>query len=564
MGMGVLPSGGLSEKEVLEALERSRRTGDTLGKSLLAMGWPDEAGALRALADSAGLRFMDLSATEIDRTAANGIPAELIHRAHVIPLSEEEGVLLLAMENPFDLQVVDHVRILTGKKVERIVCTESDMAAAMQTFYGFSVERMIAHLEVAEDEEADGSVQVGQLREMASEPTVVNLVNLMVARAIRDRASDVHIEPFHNSLKVKYRIDGLLHEMPSPPKHLQDAIVSRVKIMADMNIAERYVPQDGHIELNFEGHEVDVRVSTVPTIFGESVVMRLLDKTTFLFGLERLGIEEGTLKRYQALLRMPHGIVLVCGPTGSGKTTTLYASLSAILTPERKFITIEDPVEYELEGVNQIPVRPKRGLTFATGLRAIVRQDPDVIMVGEIRDSETAEIAIRSALTGHLVLSSLHTNDAPESISRLLDMGVQPYLIASAVRGILAQRLVRRVCQACRQPVAPDEALAAQIAVELGAGVPLSLYRGRGCPECNRTGYRGRTAILELMAVDDGLRDLILQHATGSAIRKHVSGQMQSMRQAGWLNVARGITTPEEVIRVTQVEGENGASDLPD
>ena len=546
----------LTEETLHQALERFRETGEGLGKCLAAHGWPDEAAALEALAESLGIRFIDLSATEIDRAAASGIPSELIHKTRVIPVSLTDGRLLLAMENPFDFQTVDHIQILTGKEVDRAICTESDMAAAMQTFYGFSVERMIENLEIPEHKDVEDSTQIGHLREIASEPTVVNLVNLTVARAIRDRASDIHIEPFERLLKVKYRIDGVLHEMPSPPKHLQDAIISRIKIMADMNIAERYIPQDGHIELNFEGHEVDIRVATIPTIFGECVVMRLLDKTSFLFKMERLGFEEGTLNRYRKLLRNPHGIVLVCGPTGSGKTSTLYASLIEIFTTERKFITIEDPVEYQLEGVNQIPVRPKRGLTFANGLRAIVRQDPDVIMVGEIRDSETAEIAIRSALTGHLVLSSLHTNDAPESIARLLDMGVQPYLIASAVRGILGQRLVRRVCTACHERVEPSEILLAQIRRELGQDVEPVLYQGRGCSDCNGTGYRGRTAILELMGVDEDLRDLILERASASAIRQRVAPNMESMRQAGWLKVARGLTTPEEVIRATQMAEE--------
>jgi len=546
----------LSEETLHEALDRFRRTGESLGQCLTALGFPDEKSALEALAETLQIRFLELSETEIDRTAATGIPSELIHKARVIPVAQIDGNLLLAMENPFDFQTVDHIKILTGKDIDRAICTESDMEAAMQTFYGFSVERMIKHLEVPEEDAANGA-RVGHLREIASEPTVVNLVNLIVVRAIRDRASDIHLEPFENMLKVKYRIDGVLHEMPAPPKHLQDAIISRVKIMADMNIAERYIPQDGHIELNFEGREVDVRVATIPTIYGECIVLRLLDKTSFLFGLEGLGFEEGTLARYRRLLRNPHGIVLVCGPTGCGKTTTLYASLNAIYTTERKFITIEDPVEYELEGVNQIPVRPKRGLTFANGIRSIVRQDPDVIMVGEIRDSETAEIAIRSALTGHLVLSSLHTNDAPESIARLLDMGVQPYLIASAVRGILGQRLVRKVCSACGEEVEPSEAQLAQIGRELNAGDArrdVLLRRGEGCSDCNGTGYRGRTAILELLLVDESLRDLVLERASASAIRRQVVSKMQSMREAGWLKVARGITTPEEVIRATQME----------
>lgn len=543
----------LPENALRKALERFRNSGDSLGRCVKDLGWPDESSAVRALAETLNIKFVDLNETDIDRSAATDIPSELIHRARVIPVAQQNGRLLLAMANPFDFQTVEHIQILTGKKVDRAICTETDMESAMQTFYGFSVERMIEHLEIPDHDDLKDNVQIGQLRDMASEPTVINLVNLTLARAIRDRASDVHIEPFDTNVKVKYRIDGVLHEMPSPPKHLQDAIISRIKIMADMNIAERYIPQDGHIELNFEGREVDVRVATIPTMFGECVVMRLLDKSTFLFSLDHLGFEKSTLAGFRKLLDNPHGIVLVCGPTGSGKTTTLYAALGAIFTPERKFITIEDPVEYQLEGVNQIPVRPKRGLTFANGLRSIVRQDPDVIMVGEIRDSETAEIAIRSALTGHLVLSSLHTNDAPESIARLLDMGVQPYLISSSMRGILGQRLVRNVCINCREPVEPGPAFLEQLRTELGDDeVNPTLYRGRGCPECNGTGYWGRTAILELMRVDDGLRDLIIEHASASAIRQYLGSGMQTMRQSGLIKVCSGITTPEEVFRATQ------------
>jgi len=542
----------LSESDLHRALEAHRQSGDSLGRCLMKQGFPDEVTALKAVATALQIQFVDLSAQKIDAAAAVGIPVELIRKARVIPVTQEDSRLVLAMEYPFDFKTVDHIRILTGKHIERAVCTSADMEAALQTSYGFSVERMIEKLEPARNEGVATNAEMGHLRELASEPTVINLVNLIAARAIRERASDIHFEPFEREFKIKYRIDGILHEMPAPPKHLQEAIISRVKIMADMNIAERYIPQDGHIELNLEGHEVDVRVATIPTIFGECVVMRLLDKSSFLFGVEKLGFEKTSLARFRGLLEYPHGIVLVCGPTGSGKTTTLYAALNAIYTPERKFITIEDPVEYQLAGVNQIPVRPKRGLTFANGLRSILRQDPDIIMVGEIRDRETADISIRSALTGHLVLSSLHTNDAAEAITRLLDMGVEPYLIASAVRGILGQRLVRKVCTACRERVQPSDAVRAQIRRELDTDIVPVLYRGRGCAECKSTGYRGRTAIIEQLDVDEGLRNLILERAPAARMRAHEAPDMQTMRQAGWLKVARGITTPEEVLRAVQ------------
>ncbi|MFO7958389.1 MAG: GspE/PulE family protein [Candidatus Brocadiia bacterium] len=436
----------LSREKLARVLERRRQTGETLGRCLTVLGWEKESDGLKAVAAALGIRYVDLAETHVDPAAARLVPGELLQRARVVPVASRDGRLLLALEDPLDFETVDHIRILTEREVERAVCSSTDLEAAMQRLHGLTVESMIEHFGEGGEAEED-SIEIGHLREMASEPTVVNLVNLIIVRAVRDRASDIHIEPFENDLKVKYRIDGVLHETPSPPKHLHPAIVSRIKIMADMNIAERYLPQDGHIELNVEGREVDVRVATIPTMHGECVALRLLDKSSFLLSLDELGFEDETLTRYRRLLEHPHGIILVCGPTGCRKTTTLYASLNAIYTPERKFVTIEDPVEYELPGVNQIPVRPKRGLTFANGLRAMVRQDPDIIMVGEIRDKETADIAVRAALTGHLVFSTLHTNDACEAIPRLLDMGVEPYLAASALRGIVAQRLVRKICE---------------------------------------------------------------------------------------------------------------------
>jgi len=544
----------LTNDQVRRVLERHGRTGEGLGRCLVALGWRDESAGLKALADALGIRFLDFATVRVEPAAAAIVPAEILQRRRVIPVSVTDNRVLLAMENPLDFETVDYIRMLSGRGVDRAVCTESDLEAAMRTFQGFTVERMIEDFAVREGELEQEADEIGHLREMASEPTVVNLVNLIIVRAVRERASDIHVEPFERELKVKYRIDGVLHEMPSPPKHLHPAILSRIKIMADMNIAERYLPQDGHIDLNVEGHQVDVRVATIPTMHGECLDLRLLDKTSFLLGLNELGLEPETLTLYRRLLGHPHGIVLVCGPTGSGKTTTLYASLSSIYTPERRFITIEDPVEYELPGVNQIPVRPKRGLTFANGLRAIVRQDPDVIMVGEIRDRETADIAVRAALTGHLVFSTLHTNDACEAIPRLLDMGVEPYLAASALRGIVAQRLVRQICEACKRPRQVSAEEMEQLRQELGdIGAP-TLYSGAGCRECRSTGFKGRTVIAELLLVGDRLRDAILRRASAAEIRKAVEPRMLTMSQSGCRKVLAGITTPEEVLRVTHLE----------
>ncbi|NLW50793.1 MAG: type II/IV secretion system protein [Candidatus Brocadiaceae bacterium] len=556
------PARALDRQVLADVLARRRATGESLGRCMAAHGWRDEAEGLRALAAALGVRFVDLGETQIDPEAGKRLPADLLQRARAMPLAVTDGRLLLAMEDPLDFDTVDCIRTLTGKTVDRAVCTAADMDAAMQVFHGQAVERMLEHFAVDAERPDQNHLEVGQLREMASEPTVVNLVNLLIVRAVRDRASDIHVEPFEAELKVRYRIDGVLHEMPSPPKHLHPAIVSRVKIMADMNIAERFVPQDGHIELNVAGHEVDVRVATIPTIHGECIVLRLLDKSSFLLGLDDLGFEPETVTPYRRLLNHPHGIILVCGPTGSGKTTTLYASLASIYTPERKFITIEDPVEYELPGVNQIAVRPKRGLTFANGLRSIVRQDPDIIMVGEIRDGETADIAVRAALTGHLVFSTLHTNDACEAIPRLLDMGVEPYLAASALRGIVAQRLVRTLCPACKERRAAGSEELERLRRELGQEVEQPvLHQAVGCRECKETGFRGRSAIAELLVIDDDLRDAMLRHASAAEIRRAAGPGMLTMRQAGCRRVVRGLTTAEEVLRVTQAdEYSNGRS----
>ena len=543
----------LSDEDLDRLLERHEASGENLGRCLLAMGWPTEEEGLKALARALNIRFVDPSQAGVDPEAARLIPGEVLHRSRMVPVTSEDGVLLLAMENPLDFEAVDYIRILTGRQIERAVCTESDLEAAMQSLHGLTVQSMIEHFTGVGQEEV-ASAEIGHLHEMAGEPTVVNLVNLIILRAVRDRASDIHIEPFEREMKVKYRIDGVLHEMPAPPKHLHPAIVSRVKIMADMNIAERYLPQDGHIELKVEGHEVDVRVATIPTMHGECMALRLLDKSSFLLSLEDLGFEDQTLTRYRELLKHPHGIVLVCGPTGSGKTTTLYASLSAIYTPERKFVTIEDPVEYELPGVNQIPVRPKRGLTFANGLRAMVRQDPDIIMVGEVRDKETADIAVRAALTGHLVFSTLHTNDACEAIPRLLDMGVEPYLAASAMRGIVAQRLVRNICPFCKERDPRGAQQLRRLGLQESAPDDAELYRGAGCRECHSTGYSGRTAIGELLVTDERVQDLILNRSSAAAVRREAGEEMLSMREAGCRKVLRGITTAEEVLRVTQLD----------
>ena len=428
----------------------------------------------------------------------------------------------------------------------------------IRAVYGTTASQMAARLG-AEGDDADHlianleAIEADDLHRMAEQPSLINLVNLIILEAIRARASDVHIEPFERTLTVKYRVDGLLYEQDSPPKRLQPAITSRVKIMASMNIAERYTPQDGHISLRFEDRKIDIRVSTVPTLYGESVVMRILDKQAIRLDLEALGMRGPDRAAMDRLIALPHGMVLVTGPTGSGKTTTLYAALTKLYDPSKKIITIEDPVEYELTGVNQIPVNPKRGLSFASGLRHILRQDPDVIMVGEIRDSETADIAVRAALTGHLLFSTLHTNDAVSAIGRLLDMGVEPFLLASVLEGVLAQRLGRRICENCRvaRPI-PEELLHRLLPAELELFDDGQCFHGLGCDECSQSGTRGRIGFYEVLEVTPGIRQAISQKRAAQELSALASSAHVPMRTDGLMKAAQGLTTLDEVLRATQ------------
>jgi len=422
--------------------------------------------------------------------------------------------------------------------------TAAQMAARLGGDNGDSSDDMVSNLE---------AIEADDLHRMAEQPSLINLVNLIVLEAIRERASDVHVEPFERKLSVKYRVDGVLVEREPPPKQLQPAITSRIKIMAGMNIAERYAPQDGHISLRFEGRKIDIRVSTVPTLYGESVVMRILDKESITLDLTTLGMREPDRASMQKLIDLPHGMVLVTGPTGSGKTTTLYAALSKLYDPTLKIITIEDPVEYELTGVNQIPVNPKRGLTFADGLRSILRQDPDVIMVGEIRDGETAEISVRAALTGHLIFSTLHTNNAVSAVGRLLDMGVEPFLLSSVLEGVIAQRLGRRVCAECRAPMPVPEELRHRLAEgELAMFERGMCYRGAGCEKCNGIGMRGRLGFFEVVLTTPAMRQGISRRQSAQDLAKTVLGGFVTMRRDGIMKAAQGITTIEEVLRATQ------------
>jgi type II secretory ATPase GspE/PulE/Tfp pilus assembly ATPase PilB-like protein len=504
-----------------------------------------------------GIAWADALPESSPEAAARLAPDAAV-RLRVVPLREERGRLVVAMLDPLDIAAVDETASLARMPVTRIGLDQALFSELMRDMYGTTAARMAESL--AEDSEVGGgdvehnldAIEADDVHRMAEQPTLINLVNLVILEAIQNRTSDIHIEPFETELKVKYRIDGVLIEQPSPPKHLQPALIGRVKIMAHMNIAERYVPQDGHITLRFEGRKVDIRVSTVPTVYGESVVMRILDKSSLPLDLVSLGMREQMRGMMDKMIQKPHGMVLVTGPTGSGKTTTLYACLNKLYDPRKKIITIEDPVEYELSGINQIPVNPKRGLTFATGLRAILRQDPDVIFVGEVRDNETVDIAIRSALTGHLLFTTLHTNDSISSVGRLVDMGAEPFLIASVLEGLLAQRLGRRLCKECVTRIPMTEEMAARITPEERLLFKDGAAIGKGCEKCNGSGFRGRMGFYELARINARLREGISKNRTTLELREMVDQDFQSMRDDGMHKAAAGLTTIDEVLRATQ------------
>lgn len=551
----------LDESGLQFALAEQKIEHKRLGQILLDLGYITQAQLNEALAHQAGIDRVDLTSVSISSDIVALVPAELVSKYNIMPLMRENGRLKVAMTDPFQPQVIEDLRLVTGCSVLRYYAEPKEMENAISKFYGSNVARMMDNLVPAEQKKEaepmdNGDYSPAKLHELAREPSLVNLVNLIILEAIDSRASDIHIEPFENQVKIKYRIDGMLVERTPSSKRLQAAILSRLKIMAGMNIAERFVPQDGHIEFAANKGRVDLRVSTVPTVYGESIELRILDRTTSLLQLHDLGMNDQCLEGFTQCLHRTHGIVLVTGPTGCGKTTTLYASLNKIYSPAVKMITIEDPVEYQLEGINQMPVNPKRGLTFATGLRHILRHDPDIVMVGEIRDRETANIAIRAALTGHLVFSTLHTNDAPGAVTRLIDMGVEPFLLASSLEAVLAQRLVRRICPKCKTPYKPDEHLIKSLNGSMHIEPDTKFYHGIGCNECGQTGMSGRIGIYELLRITGTLRELIAAKPTTEAIIKAAPPDHVSMVNDGLAKVLEGVTTPEEIFRVAKSIGE--------
>jgi general secretion pathway protein E len=480
-----------------------------------------------------------------------GLSVRFLKEARCLPLKKEDGRVVLAMADPDDLETQRTIEVVLAAPVNPVAIPEADLLAAIDEVYlpGSPMSRLVGGIEVEELEVShEVASEIGHLRDMAREAPIIQLVNLLISRAIQIGASDIHLEPFENQFRVRYRKDGVLFDAESPPKSLEPAVLSRLKIMSRLDIAERRLPQDGRFRLKYQGRDIDFRVSTLPNLFGESMVIRILDRERVILDLDLLGFPKGTLSIFDRLIRKPYGMILVTGPTGSGKTTTLYAALDRINSVEKKIITVEDPVEYRMAGIIQMQVKPDIGLTFARGLRHIVRQDPDVILVGEIRDRETAEIAVHAALTGHMVFSTLHTNDAPGAITRLLEMGIEDYLLASSLLGVLAQRLVRLVCPDCKTPVPASEGGAAGGEVE-------QVFMGQGCEFCANTGYRGRSGIYELFTVDDAIRQLILQHADAVALRNTALKQgMRTLAADGWEKVKAGLTTPQEVFRVTQEE----------
>src|SRR5579864_270530 len=542
LGEMLIERGQIAQEDLDRALEIQKERSDKLGKILVDLGFIAMRDVLAALSEQLGVPLAPLDGPPPSAPETEGLSPRFMRQCHFIPVALDDSAVTLAMADPLDFETISAVRGFCGLKVKTALAAEQEILDAIDKYYGESEQTQPFGAEL---ESAEAGENLEHLRDMASEAPVIRLVNAMIAQAVEKRASDIHIEPFEKEFRVRYRIDGVLLNQESPPRELKAAIVSRLKLMAKLNIAERRLPQDGRIKLKILGREVDLRVSTLPTLYGESVVMRLLDRSAGdFYDLRRLGFDDHMLDRMEHYTSLPHGIFQVTGPTGSGKSTTLYSALKRINIPDKKIITIEDPVEYQMDGINQIHVNPAIGLTFAAGLRHIVRQDPDVIMVGEIRDRETADIAIRAALTGHLVFSTLHTNDAPSAITRLTDMGVENYLITSSLVAVLAQRLVRVICPHCKQR--SGTALSPE-------GLMVDTFRGAGCEHCSGAGYQGRVGIFELMELDDEIRKRIMANEDASQItaaaRRH---GMRNLREDGWLKVRAGVTTAEEVMRVTQ------------
>ncbi len=544
------------EEDLRRALKYHKDTGKLLGRCLIELGIIDEKSLIKAISDQMGVQYVSLKKYKLDPQVLELVPRDFAMSHRVFPLFKIENKLTVGMVNPLDVIAIDRLAHMTKLQIEAVVCHEQDIEDAIETHYnsGDSFKDAEQHFGSNEDDGEAEEHDEFSLRLQAEEGPVIKLVNMILLQAIKDGASDIHIEPKEKSLTVRYRIDGILHEVLTPPKNMQLAIASRIKILSHLDIAELRLPQDGRFRWQNDRQVVDFRVSTLPTAFGEKIVMRLLDNSRGILGFPELGISKSMIEEFQYILRKPYGIVLVTGPTGSGKSTTIYAALKEIASPEKNIITLEDPIEYSMNSITQSQVNTKIGMTFAAGLRSILRQDPDVIMVGEIRDLETAEIAIKAALTGHLVLSTLHTNDAAGSITRLVDMGVEPFLVSSAVQGVLAQRLVRSICQSCSHQYVPDKKLVQVISGTQNGNGDIKFVKGKGCDRCKGTGYKGRNGVYELLTMDDDLRQMVIDRKSNTEIAVEAQKRgMKSMLQDGLEKVEKQVTTIEEVFRVTQI-----------
>lgn len=535
---------------------RAQMNGKRFDLAVVEMGLLTEEDTLQALAAELGMQYVDLKDFHVDVELLNQFPTSTIYRHSLLPLRKDGDRVEVATADPFDLEALDELSSLSGLRLEPVLARRDDVVSLIKKNLGVGGDTIneLVQQKTDEDDEfmAEAARADGELAEMAQQASVIRLVNELLLEALEQHASDVHIEPGERGLTIRYRVDGLLRVQPVPPEinRFYAAIVTRLKIMSRLNIAEKRLPQDGRIELRVAGRDIDVRVSIIPMLHGEGIVLRILDKGRMIFRLAEMGMPEQIYKPFHELISLPHGIVLVTGPTGSGKSTTLYAALSEIRSPTTKVITVEDPVEYQLDGISQIQVHSRIGLTFAAGLRSILRHDPDVILIGEIRDYETAEAAIQASLTGHLVFSTLHTNDAASAFTRLVDMGVEPYLVASTVEGVMAQRLVRRLCNNCKQPYRPEPG---ELPKDFPACDVEQLYRPVGCRECRDIGYSGRMGTYELLTTDDTIREMCADRVSATKVRKHaVEHGMLTLRQCGWLHAINGITSVEDVIRITK------------
>jgi type IV pilus assembly protein PilB len=561
LGQILVDLGYLNEDQLWDVLEEQKQSpGEVIGQVAVRMGLVTQEQVTEALAEQWGMSVVNLDETSIPPKVLELVPETMASIYKIMPISLKDDVLTVAMADPQNVAALDDLRNFLGYDVRGAVSTLQAVEAAIARHYAAredSIEDVISSLDSLEGitEDDAGVINLGGEEELAETQPIRKLLNMVMLLAIKDQASDIHFEPFEDEFKIRVRADGVLYEMVPPPRHLAGAIVSRIKVMAELDIAERRLPQDGRIELNVGGNPVDLRISVLPTMFGESVVMRILDRTVVQLDLNKIGMDANTLNRFRETIRIPNGIVLVTGPTGSGKTTTLYSALNELNDIETKIITTEDPIEYDIEGLIQVPVNPDIDVTFANVLRAILRHDPDVILVGEIRDYETAEISVQSALTGHIVFSTLHTNDAPTAVTRLRDMGVPPFLITATVEAILAQRLVRKICVECRTEFEPSDELLLELQLPIEQARKYKFYYGKGCQRCNNSGYKGRTGIYELMAITDDVRDQIVSDASIDDMRNMARSQgMTTLREAGLKLIFDGVTTIDEVVRETIME----------